>query len=73
MQSSSAERPRARLIKETFRHRCDEELAALGDPYIGSIAECSCGKQFIRAEHQIDGRYWSAHSHEIYRRPERHT
>lgn len=60
---------RARLVKETHRHRCDEELAALGDPYIGSVAECSCGKQFIRAEDQRDGRYWSALSPEKYHTP----
>lgn len=63
---------RARLIKETHPHSCHEELRELGDPYIGSIAECSCGQQYIRKEQQFDGRYWSEHSHEIYRRtPER--
>lgn len=48
----------ARLIEEKFRHSCHEELKELGDPYLGSTAECSCGKRFVRRDDQRDGLYW---------------
>lgn len=48
-----------RLLKETHRHNCHEELAILGDPYTGSIAECTCGLQYLRKDDQRDGRYWA--------------
>ncbi len=48
----------ARLVHETQYHSCAEELRSLGNPYLGSIAECSCGNQFIRRDDQRDGYYW---------------
>jgi hypothetical protein len=27
--------------------------------YLGSVVECSCGKQFIKRDDQRDGNYWA--------------
>lgn len=53
----------AKMIKEVLRpHPCREEIAKdLGafDLRPGSIAECSCGKQFVLRDDQRDGLYWA--------------
>jgi hypothetical protein len=48
----------AKVIKLAVRHSCFDELDALGDLWVDSVAECSCAKQYIRRETQRDGRYW---------------
>lgn len=51
----------AKVIKTVARHVCQEELADLDTSvlWIGSVAECSCGKQFVRRDDQRDGMYWA--------------
>jgi len=55
----------AKVIKYVARHSCQEELrktdiitAGTDKIYYGSIAECSCGKQFVWVNEQRDGDYW---------------
>lgn len=56
----------AKVIKVVSRHDCHEELAELdvSGLWLGSVAECSCGKRFVRREHQIDGMYWAEETSE---------
>lgn len=53
----------AKVIKATTRHVCREEIKEVdsADLYLGSIVECSCGKQFIKRDDQRDGPYWADH------------
>lgn len=52
----------ARVIVEAVKHDCYAELAELDydnpDLHLGSVAECSCKRQFKKAEDQRDGPYW---------------
>lgn len=52
----------AKVIKTVVRHVCLEELSELDTSglWLGSVAECSCGKRFERRDSQIDGMYWAA-------------
>lgn len=51
---------KATMLKITTRHDCREEIADIDKPeyYIGSVAQCSCGQQFIKSDSQRDGIYW---------------
>jgi hypothetical protein len=53
----------AKVIHVPSDHRCqrelDNDLGPVGDQKIGTIAECSCGRQFKVAETQFDGTYWA--------------
>lgn len=52
----------AEVIKAVSKpHDCYRELQddlADCELWLGSVVECSCGQQFIRAENQRDGLYW---------------
>lgn len=64
----------ARVIKAAVHHNCHIELKQLDEEnpelYIGSIAECSCGRQFKKLDSQRDGIYWSAMKKWEYVTPE---
>lgn len=51
---------KAMMLKITTRHDCREEIADIDKPeyYLGSVAQCSCGQQFIKSDSQRDGIYW---------------
>lgn len=38
---------------------CQKEFAELGPIPVGTIAECSCGDQYICRDEQKDGPYWA--------------
>ena len=48
----------AKIIKEVFHHSCQMEIAGVdrSDFISDTIAECSCGKRFIKVE-DIRGEY----------------
>lgn len=50
----------ARIIRQPSMHSCHKELEAeLSNVPLGTIAECSCSKQYERVERgQFDGRDW---------------
>lgn len=58
----------AKIIKEEVYHNCQVEIRGVDRPdlYLGSIVECSCGKQFIKTENQRDGMYWAPIPSEKY-------
>lgn len=49
----------ARVISIPDQHRCLDELDQLGPQPIGTVAECSCGTNYVVREHQLDGPYWA--------------
>lgn len=48
----------ARLIHVPDQHNCRTELSSLGKQPVGSIAECSCRKQYVMRDDQRDGPFW---------------
>lgn len=48
----------ARIIHKPDNHNCHRELAQLGKQPFGTVAECSCRKTYVVAEHQLDGFSW---------------
>ena len=53
----------AHIIYAPDQHDCHSELRELDHLQVnllplGTVAECSCGKQYIKRDTQFHGRYW---------------
>lgn len=49
----------ATVVYVPDQHRCHDELKQLGQMPLGTVAECSCGIQYVRRDDQRDGPYWA--------------
>lgn len=62
----------AEIISVPSQHNCRKELLRdLGDEsklYYGTVAKCSCGKNFRLENDQRDGNYWSDYNSSYYNR-----